>query len=310
MRVKAFYSDRFALPLPDGHRFPSGKSRRLRERVTAELTGIDLFEGDAAADELLALAHCPEYVARAAGGTLSHDEQRALGLAWSPQLIERARHSVGATIAACHAAFETGIAVNLAGGAHHAQRDRGAGYCVFNDVAVAARLMQAEGAARRVALVDLDVHQGNGSAAILARDPRVFTLSLHAANNYPRRKVPGSLDVELPDGCGDADYLDALDRALQALAARFEPDLVIYLAGADPHEGDRLGRLGLSVAGLRERDRRVLAWARATPIAVTMAGGYGRDLETTVEIHLNTVREARRRWLGRRRETGTEQPFG
>jgi acetoin utilization deacetylase AcuC-like enzyme len=310
VRVKAFHSDRFALPLPEGHRFPNGKSRRLRERVSAEPAGIELFEGDAAGDELLGLAHCPDYVDRVSGGALSHDEQRAIGLAWSPQLVERARHSVGATIAACRAALETGIAVNLAGGAHHAQRDRGAGYCVFNDVAVAARLMQAEGAAGRVALVDLDVHQGNGSAAIFACDPRVFTLSLHAANNYPRRKVAGSLDVELPDGCGDADYLDALDRALQAVAARFEPDLVIYLAGADPHEGDRLGRLKLSVAGLRERDRRVLAWVGSTPVAVTMAGGYGRDLETTVEIHLNTVREARRHWLGRRRAAGAEPLLG
>ena len=215
-------------------------------------------------------------------------------------MAERARRSVGATIAACRIALAgDGVAANLAGGTHHAYADKGGGFCVFNDAAVAARLMQAEHARRhrtplRVAIVDLDVHQGNGTASIFANDPSVFTLSLHGEKNFPFRKEPSDLDVELPDGCTDAPYLEALDQALDELDRRFEPGLVIYLAGADPHEGDRLGRLKLSDDGMEARDRRVFdwAWTRRVPTAFCMAGGYGHQIDTTVRVQLNTYRVA------------------
>ena len=293
--MKAFYSDRFVLPLPPGHRFPMDKYRRLRERIEAELPGIVLAEPEAATDGVLALAHTPDWIERLSLGRLTPAEQRAIGFPWSPAMVERSRRSVGATIAACRAAAAEGAAVNLAGGTHHAGPDRGEGFCCLNDVAVAARLMQAERRARRVAIVDLDVHQGNGSAEILARDASVFTLSIHGERNFPfRHRCAGDLDVDLPDGTGDADYLDALERALAALAARFEPDFLIYLAGADVYAGDRLGRLALTVAGIAERDARVFAFARAhrLPVAVAMGGGYCPAVERIVEIHLGTVRAA------------------
>lgn len=217
-------------------------------------------------------------------------------------MAERARRSVGATLQACRAVLGgEGIAANIAGGTHHAYADKGGGFCVFNDAAVAARLMQAEhGRAHRangtlrVAIIDLDVHQGNGTARIFAQDDSVFTLSLHGAKNFPFRKEPSDLDVELPDGCRDTEYLEALERALEELERRFDPGLVIYLAGADPHEGDRLGRLKLSFDGLEARDRRVMdwAWQRRVPLAFAMAGGYGTQLETTVQVQVNTYRVA------------------
>ena len=217
--------------------------------------------------------------------------------------VERARRSVGATVCAARAALRDGVAVQLAGGTHHAHADRGAGFCVFNDTAVAARLMQAEVYRTerhllRVLVIDLDVHQGDGTASIFADDPTVFTLSLHGARNFPVRKASSDLDVGLPDGCGDAEYLGALDRALHSAWQRFALDapvgLAFYLAGADPHEGDRLGRLKLTDEGLAERDRRVLTALRerGIPVAVTMAGGYGHDIHTTVAVHLRTVRAA------------------
>lgn len=225
-------------------------------------------------------------------------------------MAERARRSVGATVQACRRALGgAGLAANLAGGTHHAYADKGSGFCVFNDAAVAARLMQAEHArtqrARgmlRVAIVDLDVHQGNGTAKIFEQDDSVFTLSLHGAKNFPFHKEPSDLDVELPDGCGDAEYLEALERALDELERRFEPGLVIYLAGADPHEGDRLGRLKLTFDGMEARDRRVMdwAWTRRLPLAFVMAGGYGTDMEATVQVQMNTYRTAvdyQARWL-------------
>lgn len=301
--MRAFYSDHYVLPLPEGHRFPMAKYRALRDRVAAELPVLRLDEAAAASDGELALAHDPDYIDRVARGLLSAQEQRVIGFPWSEKMVERSRRSTGATIAACRAALEEGVAVNLAGGTHHAQRDRGQGYCVFNDAAVAARLMQAEAGRRRrtllnVAIVDLDVHQGNGTAAILAQDPSVFTLSLHGATNFPFRKEAGDLDVALPDGTADADYLAALDGALDAMLARFRPDLLIYLAGADAHEADRLGKLRLTTEGMRSRDQRVfdLAADRALPIAVAMAGGYGRDIVTTVDVHFNTVSGAFAHW--------------
>jgi acetoin utilization deacetylase AcuC-like enzyme len=309
--VKAFYADSFVLPLPSGHRFPMAKYGRLRARLNAEEPSVRLIPAEAATVGELALVHTPAYIAAIAEGSLSAAAQREIGFPWSMAMNERARRSVGATVQACRVALSgEGIAANLAGGTHHAYADKGSGFCVFNDVAVAARLMQAEHARRhrlrapfRVAIIDLDVHQGNGTAHIFSNDPTVFTLSLHGAKNFPFRKEPSDLDMELPDGCGDAEYLAALEVALDALSHRFEPELILYLAGADPHEGDRLGRLKLSFDGLEARDRRVMdwAWQRRIPMAFNMAGGYGTDMEATVQVQMNTFRVAlgyHRRWVG------------
>ena len=289
--MKAFYSDRFVLPLPEGHRFPMRKYRMLRDAVRNTLPEVQLEEAPRASDGVLALAHHPQYIQRVDSGALTQQEQRAIGFPWSPEMVERSRRSAGATIAACRAAFDDGVGINLAGGTHHAHADRGEGFCVFNDAAIAARLMQAERRAARVAIVDLDVHQGNGTASILERDDSVFTLSLHGEHNYPFAKACSDLDIALPDGTGDDAYLAALDGALAQMFERFAPQLIIYLAGADPHEGDRLGRLKLSNEGMAERDRRVLSLAQrhGLPVAIAMAGGYGRDIDQTVAIHLQTV---------------------
>ncbi len=289
--MQVFYSDRFVLPLPPTHRFPMEKYRLLRERVSQELRGIELKEPDPAADAVLALAHTPDYISRLSLGDLSRKEMQAIGFPWSPEMVERSRRSTGATIMACRAALEQGASVNLAGGTHHAYADRGEGFCCFNDAMVAARLMQAEGRASRVAVIDLDVHQGNGSAAIARDDDSIFTLSIHGAENYPFVKERSDLDVELPNGTGDTDYLRVLDAALQALQSRFSADLIIYLAGADPYQDDRLGRLGLTKEGLLARDQRVFGFARShnLPVAVAMAGGYARNILDTVDIHFQTV---------------------
>jgi acetoin utilization deacetylase AcuC-like enzyme len=240
---------------------------------------------------------------------LSAEEQRAIGFPWSAMMVERSRRSVGATLAACAAAAEDGVAVNLAGGTHHARRDRGQGYCVFNDVAIAALARCRTDPSARVAIIDLDVHQGDGTAAILGRTAAIFTLSLHGSRNYPARKIDGHLDVGLPDGTGDAGYLDALDEALARMLERFAPSFIVYLAGADPHEGDRLGRLRLTFDGLRARDARVfdLALRLDAPVAVTMGGGYGHDIETTVQAHLNTVAAAWAHWRRGRSRDRREQ---
>ena len=282
------------------------KYARLRERVERELPEVGLQEPPAATDEDLLLVHDAAYVHRVLAGALTLAEQRAIGFPWSPQMVERSRRSVGATLAACAAARIEAVAVNLAGGTHHAHRDRGQGYCVFNDVAIAA-LGLCRAAGDRVAIVDLDVHQGDGTAALLGVHERIFTLSLHGARNYPSHKIDGHIDVGLPDGTGDQAYLDALEAALTRMLTRFVPSFLIYLAGADPHEGDRLGRLRLTYEGLRARDRIVfdLAARLRSPIAVTMAGGYGHDLATTVQVHLNTVQAAYAHWQrcrSRRRE--------
>ncbi|MDD0812010.1 histone deacetylase [Curvibacter sp. RS43] len=307
--MQAFYADHFVLPLPEGHRFPMQKYRLLRDRLVAELPQVRMLEAPRASDGELALAHAPAYVAAVQDGSLDAAQQREIGFPWSPAMAERSRRSVGATVAACRAAWQEGIAANLAGGTHHASADRGGGFCVFNDLAVAARLMQAEHfrqhrRALKVLIVDLDVHQGNGTASIFGRDDSVFTLSLHGEKNFPFRKVAGDLDVDLPDGCTDEAYLHALELALEAVEQRFEPGLVLYLAGADPHEGDRLGRLKLSYDGLEARDRRVLdwAWRRALPLAFAMGGGYGHDLASTVQVQFNTYRVAadyHARWQAR-----------
>lgn len=281
------------------------KYARLRERVAGELPDIQLLEPDPAADAVLALAHDETYIARVAAGALSAREQRAIGFPWTPQMVERSRRSVGATVDACRVALIEGVAANLAGGTHHAMRDAGQGYCVFNDVAVAARYLQRtspRSTPTRVAIVDLDVHQGNGTARILAGRDDCFTFSMHGASNFPFRKEQGSLDIALPDGTADDHYLAALDDGLAQLSARFDADFVLYVAGADAHEGDRLGKLKLSTEGMARRDERVFAFARERnlPIVVTMAGGYGHDIEQTVAVHLNTIRGALALWSLRR----------
>ena len=287
------------------------KYQRLRDRLTAELPGLHMAVAPRATDGELALAHQPAYIQALVDGTLDAAALREIGFPWSPELVERSRRSAGATIAAARAALGLGgpmegLAANLAGGTHHAAAAKGAGFCVFNDAAVAARLMQAEWARchgrrrapLRVAIIDLDVHQGNGTASIFASDSSVFTLSLHGQKNFPFRKESSDLDIGLPDGCGDAPYLDALEQALQELERRFEPGLLIYLAGADPFEGDRLGRLSLSFDGLEARDRRVFdwAWQRRLPLAFAMAGGYGLDIDETVQVQVNTYRVALEYW--------------
>jgi acetoin utilization deacetylase AcuC-like enzyme len=281
------------------------KYQMLRERVSSQLSDVALLEPDAATFGQLALAHAPDYIHRVIDGALDAAEVRAIGFPWSPQLVERSRRSTGATIGACRAALADGVAVNLAGGTHHALRARGAGYCVFNDAAVAARVMQAhaacEGRALPVAIVDLDVHQGDGTAEILAGDESVFTLSIHGATNFPFHKQRSDLDVALSDRADDGVYLAALDEALAELRRRFSPRLLIYLAGADAHADDRLGKLALSSEGMAARDRRVLDFAASldVPVAVAMAGGYGRDIATTVDVHFGTVREASMAWTRR-----------
>ena len=294
--MKAFACDGFPVPLPEWHRFPMSKYARLRERIerSGPIAPGDLLIPPSATDEQLLLAHDADYVKKVIGGTLTRDEVRAIGLPWSPELVERSRRSVGATIGACRIACEERVAVNLAGGTHHAFRDHGAGFCVFNDAAIAARVLQEEGRARLVVVIDCDVHQGDGTAAIFADDPTVFTFSIHGARNYPLRKQTSDLDVELADGTEDAAYLEALDRGLNLALERARADLAIYLAGADPFRSDRLGRLGVSKEGLSERDRLVFRRCRSAglPVAVTMAGGYAEDVEDTVDIHYRTVREA------------------
>ncbi len=303
--MQAFHSDAHSLALPPGHRFPQGKYRLLRERLEADPGLLRLHPAEAASEGELLLAHTPDYVDAVLQGTLSAAAQREIGFPWSPSMAERSRRSVGATIMAARAALAgEGLAANLAGGTHHAYADKGSGYCVFNDVAVAARLMQAEWHRQgrgllRVLVIDLDVHQGNGTAAIFRQDPTVFTFSMHGAKNFPFRKEPGDLDVELADGCADAEYLAELEAALAEVWARWPaPGLAFYLAGADPHEGDRLGRLKLTTEGLRERDRRVFAALRERriPVALSMAGGYGHELDTTVAVQVNTLREAAHSW--------------
>jgi acetoin utilization deacetylase AcuC-like enzyme len=297
--VQAFYATQYALPLPPGHRFPIGKYQLLRERLAAEVPAVELVQAPAATDGELALVHSPAYIGAVSDGSVDPRVMREIGFPWSAAMVERARRSVGATIAACRSAATYGISANIAGGTHHSYPDKGGGFCVFNDAAVAARLMQAEHArvharSLAVAIIDLDVHQGNGTASIFRTDDSVFTLSIHGEKNFPFRKEPGDLDVQLADGCGDDEYLHALETALGELDQRFDPGLIVYLAGADPHEGDRLGRLKLTWDGLEARDRRVFdwAWERRIPLAFAMAGGYGLRIEDTVQVQVNTFRVA------------------
>jgi acetoin utilization deacetylase AcuC-like enzyme len=294
--VKVFYSDHFVLPLPEGHRFPMAKYSMLRERVAADdICGQgELRTPRAVTDEEILRAHAPGYLERVVSGALTDKEIRRIGFPWSKRMVERSRRASGGTLGACLAALEEGLAANLAGGTHHAFSDRGEGYCVFNDSAIAARAVQAAGLAVRVVIIDTDVHQGNGTAEILREDATVFTFSIHGAKNFPFHKEESDLDAPLPDGADDSEFLKTLERGLEAALEAADADLAIYLAGADPFEGDRLGRLSITKAGLAERDRLVLEACRdrGIPVAVTMAGGYARNVEDTVDVHFQSIKRA------------------
>jgi acetoin utilization deacetylase AcuC-like enzyme len=292
--VKAFYTDHFVLPLPAGHRFPMEKYSRLRDLVSAQ-ENIELVEAPAANDTQILYAHDPSYLIKVIEGTLSSHEQREIGFPWSEQMVERSRRSAGATVAAAKTALRDGVAANLAGGTHHAYRDTGSGFCVFNDSAIAARTLQKEvSPSLKIAVIDLDVHQGNGTASILQNDDSIFTFSIHGENNFPFKKEKSDLDLGLADGCNDETYLQSLEECLNQLDARFKANCIIFLAGADPHEGDRLGRLNISKDGMRLRDEIVFQYAldRQLPIAFSMAGGYGKEIESTVDIHFQTIKTA------------------
>jgi acetoin utilization deacetylase AcuC-like enzyme len=294
--IRVFHCDAYALPLPPGHRFPTPKYRLLRERLLGEgtLRGEDFAPSGLIELDALRLVHDAAYVEAVVSGGLPPAEVRRLGFPWSEELVRRSRASVAGTVAAARHALRSGIAGNLAGGTHHAFADHGEGYCVFNDHAVAVRLLQLEGHIERAVIVDLDVHQGNGTAAIFAADDSVFTFSMHGARNYPFRKQRSSLDVELPDGCEDAEYLALLARHLPAVLDAARADILFYQGGVDPLAGDALGRLRLTHQGLRARDRLVLAAARDRdlPVILTLGGGYSRPIEASVEAHCGTYREA------------------
>jgi acetoin utilization deacetylase AcuC-like enzyme len=294
MPLTVWSSAHYTFPLPPGHRFPVAKYAMLRERVVAEgiVAAEQVLDPAGATDDMLRLVHTADYVDRFAAGALSAAEIRRLGFPWSPALVERSRRAVGGTVVAARHALSRGTAMNLAGGTHHAFPDHGEGFCVFNDVAIAICALRAEGRIRRAAVIDLDVHQGNGTHAIFAADRDVFTFSMHGGRNYPFEKVAGSLDVALADGVEDAEYLRVLGEALPGVLHAAQPDLVLYLAGADPHEGDRLGRMKLTFAGLERRDGMVLEACREVglPVAVVIAGGYGRRIDDTVAIHVATAR--------------------
>ncbi|MDT8899017.1 histone deacetylase [Thermanaerothrix sp. 4228-RoL] len=286
-----FYSDHCEFPLPPGHRFPAEKYRLLREALLQQdiIPPARFHPAEPIPLDLLALAHTPAYIQAVLEGTLPSQIERQIGLPWSPELAQRSLLSVGGTWQAAQHALRDGLSGNLAGGTHHALADQGMGFCVFNDAAVTAIALLEHGWVHRIAVVDLDVHQGNGTAAILGPYSQIFTLSLHGEKNYPFRKVPSTLDIGLPDHCDDATYLAALDEGIKAVL-NFRPQIVLYLAGADPLAADRLGRLDLTLEGLAQRDRMVLdaCSAHNIPVVLVMAGGYAQPIELTVEAHLQT----------------------
>lgn len=294
--MKIFLSDQFHFPLPEGHRFPVNKYALLRQRVQeANLVDpYDLQVAPPATEEEILRVHTPQYWHRVVTGTLTEKEIRRIGIPWSPEMVERTRRTTGATLQACRAALIDGFAASLAGGTHHAYPDHGEGYCVLNDVAIASRAIQIEGLAKRLVILDCDVHQGNGTAAIFSNESSVFTFSIHGAKNFPFHKEPGDLDIALEDGCGDDEYLQALRIGLEQAITRSQADLAIYIAGADPHIDDRLGRLSLTKAGLLARDKMVfdMCLDGELSVAVVMGGGYGRKVEDTVDIHFQTIRLA------------------
>ena len=296
MPLTVWSSSHYTFPLPEGHRFPVAKYAMLRHRVVAEglVAGERVRDPRAATDDDLRAVHTAGYVERFNTGQLDAAEVRRIGFPWSRELVERSRRAVGGTLAAARHALDHGIAMNLAGGTHHAFADHGEGFCVYNDVAIAIRTLQRDGRIARAAVIDLDVHQGNGTHAILAGDESVFTFSMHGGRNFPFHKVPGTLDIELADRTGDAEYLMRLSEVLPGILAGAAPDLVLYIAGADPHEGDSLGRLAMTFDGLARRDAYVLAQCREVgiPVAIAIGGGYGRRIEDTVAVHVGTARVA------------------
>lgn len=290
---KVFYSPYYYADIGEGHVFPIRKFELVRDILLKEgtLSGDEIAEPAAARVEDVHLVHTEKYVTGLVTGTLTAKEVRKLGLPWSEALVRRSFLACSGTISAAKEALRAGVASNLAGGTHHAYPDRGEGFCVLNDVAVAIRVLEREGLAERFLIIDLDVHQGNGTAFIFADDPNIFTFSMHGAKNYPLFKERSNLDIEIPDGTGDAEYLDVLSESLHRVSMH-DPDMIFYLAGADPYEKDKLGRLSLTIEGLRARDEMVLSFAReeSTPIVTTMSGGYALDIQDTVEIHCNTLR--------------------
>lgn len=291
--MQAFYTPRYYADIGDGHVFPIRKFELVRDRLLAEgtLQPAELQEPAPASLEDVMLVHTEDYVTRLCTGNLTQKEIRRLGLPWSESLVRRSFYATGGTIAAAHAALAEGYGSNLAGGTHHSFADRGEGFCVLNDVAIAIRALRERKLLRRAAIVDCDVHQGNGTATIFAADEDTFTFSIHGANNYPLFKAQSTLDIELPDGTSDDEYLTTLATHLPAVF-RNDPEIVFYLAGADPYAGDKLGRLAVSMEGLRERDAFVLreCYEREVPVVTVMSGGYGKNINDTIEIHCNTIR--------------------
>jgi acetoin utilization deacetylase AcuC-like enzyme len=305
---RLYYSPYYYADIGEGHVFPIRKFELVRDLLLKEgtLREDEIFEPEPAKTEDLLLVHTEDYITRLIDGELTAKEVRKLGLPWSKSLVRRSFHAISGTINAARAAVDGGIASNLAGGTHHAYPDRGEGFCVLNDVAVAIGVLQRERLAERFLIVDCDVHQGNGTAFIFRDSPEVFTFSMHGAKNYPLFKETSSLDIELADGTRDAEFLDTLNEALPRIFLH-DPDMIFYLGGADPFEKDKLGRLNLSIEGLKERDRTVLRFAREhhTPLVTTMSGGYALDINDTVEIHANTIRAVKEVFF--ERESGKAQ---
>lgn len=291
--MQVFYTPRYYADIGPGHVFPIRKFELVRDKLLAEGTiePSEIVEPSPAPLEDVLLVHTTDYISRLCSGNLTTKEIRRLGLPWSESLVQRSFYAAGGTLAAARASLAEGYSSNLAGGTHHSFSGRGEGFCVLNDVAIAIRAMRARKLIQRAAIVDCDVHQGNGTATIFTGDMDTFTFSIHGANNYPLFKAQSTLDVELADGTSDTEYLDTLAKHLPAVFAA-DPEIVFYLAGADPYKGDKLGRLALSIDGLRERDAYVLreCYEREVPIVTVMSGGYGKDINDTIEIHCNTIR--------------------
>ena len=294
--MKVFYTDPFTIPLPAKHTFPVQKYALLRKRLLAStrITSDNFHIPPAATLEEITRVHDEDYIHRLLKGELTLKEIRPIGLPWSREIVERARRSAGGTIAACQSALRERISVNLGGGTHHAFHDRGQGYCILNDTAIAVRALQAENRVEKVLIIDCDVHQGNGTAALFRNDSSVFTFSIHGKKNFPYKKEKSDLDIALNDGTGDEEYLEELERGVTSCFKKIQPNLVIYLAGADPFKDDRFGRLALTKIGLAQRDRMVLQNCNTAglPVAITMAGGYSREVNDTVDIHFQTVAAA------------------
>jgi acetoin utilization deacetylase AcuC-like enzyme len=293
VKVIAYYADHFVLPLPEGHRFPINKYHLLRKRIrNSDLDNyLELRVPPPATNQQLGRVHTSEYVQRIISGQLSDKEIRRTGFPWSPELVERSRRSVGGTIAAAKSAIRYGLAINLAGGTHHAYQDHGEGFCVFNDVSVAIREVQALGLIQNFLIIDCDVHQGNGTAVIFKNDPSVYTFSIHGVRNFPYHKEQSNLDIALADGTGDQEYHAALSSGIDRALSEFKAEMVFYLAGADPYRDDRLGRLSLTKEGLATRDRIVMNKIRKlrVPTTIVMSGGYSREVQDTVDIHFQTI---------------------